>query len=88
MNIKTLLFLLISTISYSQTKEKILLEWKISKNDTLKYKTSMKATRQEIANTDRDSLANAFEEFENQCQRLIQTQNINLICLSIIGMKI
>ena len=90
MNIKTLLFLLISTISYSQTKEKILLEWKISKNDTLKYKTSMKATRQEIANTDRDSLANAFEEIRKsmseansnakyQSNLFVNNRNENLI---------
>ncbi|WP_304200707.1 hypothetical protein, partial [Flavobacterium alvei] len=47
MRIKTLQFLLfISTFAFSQTKEKISLEWKISRNDTLKYKTTMNAIKE------------------------------------------
>ena len=47
MRINTLFFLLfISTLAFSQTKEKISLEWKISKNDTLKYKTTMNAIKE------------------------------------------
>ena len=47
MRIRILQFLLfLSTLAFSQTKEKISLEWKISKNDTLKYKTTMNAIKE------------------------------------------
>lgn len=67
MKIKTLsLLLLLSTIAFSQTKEKISLEWKIPKNDTLKYKTTMNVIRLESEDSNKHDSTSIFsgEAFE------------------------
>ena len=66
MKIITLQFLLfISTLAFSQTKEKISLEWKISKNDTLKYKTTMNAikVKSEVSNKNDSTSIFSGKEF-------------------------
>lgn len=42
-----IIFLLITAHAFCQTDEKILLEWKLQKNDTLKYKTAMNITQED-----------------------------------------
>ena len=67
MKIKTLQFLLfITTLAFSQTKEKISLEWKISKNDTLKYKTTMNAIKEKSEVTSKKDSTSIFsgKDFE------------------------
>ncbi|HRE79190.1 MAG TPA: hypothetical protein PLL09_15340 [Flavobacterium sp.] len=67
MKIQTLPFLLLlSTLAFSQTKEKISLEWKIPKNDTLKYKTTMNVIRleSEVSNTNDSTSIFSGEAFE------------------------
>ena len=67
MKIKTLQFLLfITTLAFSQTKEKISLEWKISKNDTLKYKTTMNAIKEKSDVTSKKDSTSIFsgKDFE------------------------
>ena len=67
MKIKTLQFLLfIKTLAFSQTKEKISLEWKISKNDTLKYKTTMNAIKEKSEVTSKKDSTSIFsgKDFE------------------------
>jgi hypothetical protein len=61
MRIKALYpLLLTSTLAYSQTKEKISLEWKISKNDTLKYKTTMNVINDKSEVSIKDDSASIF----------------------------
>jgi hypothetical protein len=67
MRIKILHFLLfISTLAFSQTNEKVSLEWKISKNDTLKYKTTMNAIKEKsVVSSKKDSTSIFFgKDFE------------------------
>ena len=67
MRIKTLQFLLfISSLAFSQTKEKISLEWKISNNDTLKYKTTMNAIKleSEVLNINDSTAIFSGKDFE------------------------
>lgn len=67
MRIKTLQFLLfISTLAFGQTKEKILLEWKISKNDTLKFKTTMNAIQEKSEFSSKNDSTSIFsgKDFE------------------------
>ena len=58
--------LLLSTSAFSQTKEKISLEWKIPKNDTLKYKTTMNVIRleSEVSNKNDSTSILSGEAFE------------------------
>ena len=58
--------LLLSTLAFSQTKEKISLEWKIPKNDTLKYKTTMNVIRleSEVSNKHDSTSILSGEAFE------------------------
>ena len=58
--------LLLSTSAFSQTKEKISLEWKIPKNDTLKYKTTMNVIRleSEVSNKNDSTSILSGESFE------------------------
>lgn len=60
------LLLLLSTFAFSQTKEKISLEWKISKNDTLKYKTTMNAIKEKKETSNKNDSTSIFsgKEFE------------------------
>lgn len=63
MRIKTSHFLLfISTLAFSQTKEKISLEWKISKNDTLKYKTTMNAIKEKSEVSSKNDSTSIFSD--------------------------
>lgn len=63
MKIKTLQFLLfVSTLAFSQSKEKISLEWKISKNDTLKYKTTMNAIQEKSEITSKNDSTSIFSD--------------------------
>lgn len=64
------LFLILSISVFSQTKEKIFLEWKITKNDTLKYKTIMNDTRDKSFNQDSTSLF-FNKEFDEKLQSLL-----------------
>lgn len=67
MRIKTVQFLLfISTLAFSQTNEKISLEWKISKNDTLKYQTTMNAIKVESEVSNKNDSTSIFsgKDFE------------------------
>jgi hypothetical protein len=73
MRIITLQFLLfISTLAYSQSKEKISLEWKISKNDTLKYKTTMNAIQEksEVSNQNDSTSIFSGKHFEKILESL------------------
>lgn len=98
MNLKTILFLLISTITYSQTNKKILLEWKLSKNDTLKYKTSMNVIQQKNKNTSKDSSDNDFTKIQKllsevnsntkyQTKLFINNKNENLIDIEMLAIN-
>lgn len=67
MRIKLLQFLLFtSTLAFSQTDNKILLEWKISVNDTLKYKTTMDAINEKSESLSKNDTASFFsgKDFE------------------------
>ncbi|WP_298148831.1 hypothetical protein [Flavobacterium sp.] len=54
-NLVMIWLLLLTTYSYCQTKEKITLEWKLAKNDTLKYKTTMKESKEQLEQNDADT---------------------------------
>lgn len=69
MRIRTLHFLLfLSTFAFSQTKEKISLEWKISKNDTLKYKTTMNAIKEKNEVPSKNDSSSVF--FDKDWQKI------------------
>ena len=65
----TILLLLISFFGFSQNHEKILLEWKLAKNDTLKYKTTMNAVQIENDQTEQKDTAS----IQNKMQQKIPT---------------
>lgn len=56
----------ISTLLFSQSKERVLLEWKIPKNDTLKYKTTMNAVHNENIVENKEDTTSVFsgKDFE------------------------
>lgn len=80
MKIKIVLLLLsLSTFVFSQTKEKISLEWKISKNDTLKYKTTMNVIREESEATNQKDSTSIFSGNEfKKIQKSLSDINSNV----------
>lgn len=89
----TLLLLLINFIGFSQNREKVLLEWKLAKNDTLKYKTTMNAIRvedekEELKDTSSiqnkmqqvfKSLADVNSSLKYQTNLFLNKKNVNFI---------
>ncbi len=63
------ILLLLFVFGYSQTNDKIVLEWKISKNDTLKYKTTMNAVTIELEKSDQKDTSSIFSKFDFQKMR-------------------
>lgn len=60
----TILVSLIGGFAFGQAKEKILLEWKIAKNDTLHYKTTMDVVRTENENDKKNDSSSLFSQSE------------------------
>ncbi len=73
----TILLLLISFFGFSQNHEKILLEWKLAKNDTLKYKTTMNAVQIENDQTEQKDTASIQNKMQQVFKSLANT-NSNL----------
>lgn len=69
MKYKILVFtLILSSFSFSQKQENIFLQWKIAKNDTLKYQTTMHAIKAEnkiIKKKDSSSIFHEVSKFQD-----------------------
>ncbi|TGN27832.1 hypothetical protein [Empedobacter tilapiae] len=69
MKYKILVFtLILSSFSFSQKQENIFLQWKIAKNDTLKYQTTMhviKAENKIIEKKDSSSIFHELGKFQD-----------------------
>ncbi|MGV0967206.1 hypothetical protein [Empedobacter falsenii] len=64
MKYKILVFtLILSSFSFSQKQENIFLQWKIAKNDTLKYQTTMHAIKAENKIIEKKDSSSIFHEF-------------------------
>lgn len=76
--ITLVVFLIFSTSAISQNKEKVLLEWKIAKNDTLRYVTTMNPTTEETEDSNPKDTGAIFSANDfKKIQKSLQAINSN-----------